>query len=292
MGQELVEAVVLGVLTGSVYGLFSVGLSLVYGVMRLVNFAYGDLVAVGMYVAYSTSTALHTSLYIGLVFGLLGAIPAGAILYLGFFRGAEAQHRSHDQLLISLGLSVLLENGLTDIYGSTPVASTNGVANSAVHIGPIGIPDGQLIAFAVACCLTIVAQVVLMRTRTGRALRALVADREMATMLGIRTSLMFGLAFIASVALAAVAGVILFGYLPASPAEGQGFILLGFVCVILGGVGDTRGAFLAGILVGVIESLTTTFWNPQLQDTTVYIVFLLVITLRPRGLLGTAVEHA
>jgi branched-chain amino acid transport system permease protein len=291
MGQELIESLVLGVLSGAVYGLFSVGLSLVYGVMRLVNFAYGDLVAVGMYVAYSISTALHTSLYVGLVFALLGAVPAGAILYVGFFRGAEAQHRSHDQLLISLGLSVLLENGLSDIYGSTPIASANGLANSAIHIGPLGIPDGQVVAFVIACCLTAVAQLILMRTRIGRALRALVADREMASMLGIRTSLMFGLSFIASVALAAVAGVILFGYLPASPDAGQNFILLGFVCVILGGVGDTRGAFLAGLVVGVIESLTTTFWNPQLQDTTVYIVFLIVIMLRPRGLLGTAVEH-
>lgn len=290
MGKEFLEAVVIGVLTGSVYGLFSVGLSLVFGVMRLVNFAYGDLVMVGMYVAYMVSHATHLTIYAALPVAILGAVPAGILIYGVFFRGVDVSNRAHDQLLISLGLSILIENSVVDAFGSTPIGSTDPLSSAAIHIGPLGLPVSQLIAFGLAVTLTVATQWVLARTRVGRALRAVVSDREVAMLLGVRPTRMFGIAFIASVALAGFAGVAQFGYLPATPNAGATLILLAFVCVILGGVGDTRGAFLAGIVVGLIESITTTFWRPNLQDTVVYAVFVAAVLIRPRGLLGTAVE--
>jgi branched-chain amino acid transport system permease protein len=288
MTQEIAQAVVLGILVGAIYGLFSVGLSLLFGVMRLVNFAYGDLVMLGMYGAYETVRLTHESLYLALPLVVIAAVPVGVFIYFVFFRGADTDDRHNDQLLISLGISLLLENGAQSVFGGNPIASTDPISNSTLHIISLGLPTAELIAGGIAICLTVVVEMALASTNVGRALRAVVADREMAGLIGIDTRRIFTLAFIVSVALAGAAGVALFGYYPAQPTAGQNFIILGFICVILGGIGYTRGAFVAGVAIGIVESLTATFSTPALQDTTVYGLFVLALLVRPNGIYGRA----
>ena len=289
----LPEALVIGLLVGSVYGLFSVGLSLVFGVMGIVNFAYGEFVMLGMYGAYVVSASLHLPVYAALPFVLIGAVPVGWVAYVVCFRGTEAvgTRTSHDQLIISLGLSIFLQTVILEIFGpNTRNVSVQSGGN--LHLLGMTLPVPQLIAFGVALVATVALEAALARTDFGRAVRAIVADREVATLMGIRTRTVFPLAFILSTALAGLAGTILFAYYPASPTVGQNFILIAFVCVILGGLGDTRGAFIGGLIVGVIESLTATYWNPTLQDTIVYIAFVVTIMARPSGLFGRARHYA
>lgn len=284
--MTILQTVVLGLLAGSIYGLFSVGLSLAFGVMRIVNFAYGDFVMLGLYAAYEFTKHTGYSVYLVLPAVVIGALLLGAAVYFIFFRGTEATERSHDQLLIALGLSIFLQAAAVDIFGSEPrtIAGNSG----SVALGGISLPWPQIIAFIIAVALVAAIEFILNRTGTGRALRAIVADRQMAIMVGVRIHRVFPAAFAASIALAGIAGVILYSYFPASPDVGQTFILIAFVCVIVGGAGDTRGAFLAGLLVGVAESLTATFWRPELQETVVYFLFIVAVMLKPNGILGRA----
>jgi branched-chain amino acid transport system permease protein len=283
----LIQTLVLGLLVGAVYGLFSVGLSLVFGVMRIVNFAYGEFVMLGMYLGYVLSAEHGISIYVGLPLVVLVALPIGFVTYFLFFRSTGVKSGGHDQLIIALGLSVLLQAAAANAFGDSPRA-LEAPSVRTFHIGSIYIPGTQLVAFAVAVLLVLGLEQALRRTDVGRAVRAIVADREMALLAGIPTERIFTLAFSVSIALAGAAGVVLVGYYSVSPTTGSSFILLGFIATVLGGVGDIRGAFAAGLLIGITQIATATYVNGSVQNVAIYIVFVIVALLRPQGLLGNA----
>ena len=282
----LISAVVAGVLVGAVYGLFSVGLSLSFGVLRLVNFAHGDLVMAGMYGAAALISATSISIYASIPLVALGAVPLGAVLYALFFRGT-GKKSDYDQLIISLGLALLLETAAVNLFGNDARA-LNALHTSSVRLGFLHLAIPQLVAFFIAIGVTVLVDVVLRLTPVGRAVRAVVADREVAVLVGINERRVFAGAFVLSVVLAAVAGVVLYGYLPVTPTTGSDFVLLAFMIVVLGGIGDLRGTFVAGVLVGLVENLTAAYVSTSVQDVAVYILFLLMVVARPRGIFGRA----
>lgn len=283
----LVSSVVAGLLVGAVYGLFSVGLSLSFGVLRLVNFAHGDLVMGGMYGASALIAATSISIYVAIPIIALAAVPFGLFLFAAFFRGTGVRSE-YDQLIISLGLALLLETAAVNLFGNNARA-LNPLSIRSVRIGWLHFSQPQLVAFAVAVVLTAVIDVVLRSTPIGRAVRAVVADREVALLMGVNERRVFAGAFVVSVVVAAIAGVVLYGYLPVTPETGSNFILIAFMVVVLGGIGDLRGTFAAGLLVGLAENLTATYINTSIQDVAVYGLFVLAIVFRPAGLLGKGV---
>lgn len=285
--ETFVSTCALGVLVGAVYGLFSVGLSLSFGVLRLVNFAHGDFVMLGMYGAVAFSVATGLSVYLAIPLVTLAAVPLGYLTYIVFFRGTGGK-ASHDQLIISLGLALLLETAVLNLFG-TNAHALNPLGTPSVSLGWLHLPKPQVVAFAVTVVCTLALDAALRRTAAGRKVRAVVADREVATLLGINDRLVFTATFILSIALAMVSGVVLYGYQPVTPDTGSQFILIAFMVVVLGGVGDVRGTFLAGLLVGLVESLTATYLNPSVQDVAVYAAFVLAIVARPAGLFGRGV---
>lgn len=283
----LISAVVAGLLVGAVYGLFSVGLSLSFGVLRLVNFAHGDLVMGGMYGASALIAATSMSLYVALPLVALASVPFGLFLYAVFFRNTGVKSE-YDQLIISLGLALLLETAAVNVFGNDARA-LNPLSVHSVQIGFLHLSQPQIVAFAVAVALTAVIDVTLRSLPIGRSVRAVVADREVALLMGINERLVFASAFVVSVVLAGVAGVVLYGYLPVAPDTGSNFVLIAFMVVVLGGIGDLRGTFAAGLLVGLVENLTATYVNTSIQDVAVYGLFILAIVFRPSGLLGRGV---
>lgn len=283
----LVSSVVAGLLVGAVYGLFSVGLSLSFGVLRLVNFAHGDLVMGGMYGASALIAGTSLSLYVAIPIIALAAVPFGLVLYVLFFQGTGAKSE-YDQLIISLGLALLLETAAVNLFGNNAKA-LNPLSVHSVTIGWLHLSQPQVVAFFVAVVLTAVIDLVLRTTSVGRSVRAVVADREVALLMGINERSVFAGAFVVSVVLAAIAGVVLYGYLPVTPDTGSNFILIAFMVVVLGGIGDLRGTFAAGLLVGLVENLTATYINTSIQDVLVYGLFVLAIVFRPSGLLGKGV---
>lgn len=282
--EFLVSTVASGLLVGAVYGLFSVGLSLSFGVLRLVNFAHGNLVMFGMYGAATLLGATSLSIYFAIPIVALAAIPFGAIIYAVFFKGT-GKKSEYDQLVISLGLALLLEVAAVNLFGYNAKA-LDALTVRSITLGWLHLPQPEVIAFAVSLGVTAILGLILQKTAVGRSVRAVVADREVAVLVGINERLVFTGTFVVSVALAGIAGVVLYGYQPVTPHTGTDFILLSFIVVVLGGIGDVRGTFVAGLLVGLVENLTATYVNPSIQDVGVYAFFVLAIVLRPNGLFG------
>lgn len=282
--QLFVSSLVAGLLVGAVYGLFSVGLGMSFGVLRLVNFAHGDLVMFGMYGTAVLIAATSISLYAAIPLIAIAAVPCGAVVYYVFFKGT-GKKTEYDQLIISLGLALLLESMAVNFFGNDARA-LSALSVSSLHFGWLSIPEPQLIAFAVALGITVLLDLILRRSSIGRSLRAVVADREVALLVGINERRVFAGTFVVSVVLAAIAGGVLYGYQPVTPQTGGSFILLAFMVVVLGGIGDLRGTFAAGLLVGLVEGLTATYVNSSVQDVAVYAFFVLVVVLRPTGLFG------
>jgi branched-chain amino acid transport system permease protein len=285
-----VEAVILGVLAGAVYALFSVGLSVSFGVLRLVNFAHGDFVMLGMYFGYFAAHSWGLPIGAVIVSSVVPAALLGYVVYQVFFRGT-GQGGNHDQLLIAIGLSILLENGTLEIFGES-ARSVNVLSVQTFHLGPIYLPEPQLLAAAVAVILVAAFDLGLRKTSFGRAVRAVVADRTVAELNGIRPNLVFLGTFMASIVSAAIAGIVLLGYLPVTPEVGGNLILIGFISVVLGGAGDVRGTAAAAVIVGLTESLVTTYWAARVQDVVAYALFILVAILRPRGLFNRGAVEA
>jgi branched-chain amino acid transport system permease protein len=278
------QAIVLGVLAGSVFGLASVGLSAVFGVMRMVNFAHGDFIMVGMYIAYAVSSGLRWNVYLSLPFVIIAMAIFGYVVFKILFAKAAIGGQHNNQLIISLALAILLEALAQQVFGSDPriVPGPKG----GPSIGSLVLPTAQLVGFGVAVACMVLLEIGLNRTRHGRALRGVVSNRETATLVGIPVGSYYTLAFMISAVLAGISGVVLAAYYPVTPDVGLTFVLLSFVCVLLGGAGDIMGTFIAGLIVGVVESLTATFWHPTYQDVTVYALFIVLVLLLPRGIRG------
>jgi branched-chain amino acid transport system permease protein len=291
--SQFLGVLVAGVLVGALYGLFSSGLTLIFGITRIINFAHGDFVTVGMYAAIILSTSygiapLYTALPIAVVMMIAGMVLYRTILYRTVAKSSLPAHEAQgSQMVLTLALSIIVVNGLLAIYG--PNARTaNGTLTHVYHAGGIYVPEARLVAFVLSILIFTVLQLVMTRTRFGRAVRATVDDREMATMLGVNTERVYTIAFGIGVLLAGLTGAILASYYTATPATGENFLILGFVTVVLGGLGNIRGAFLAGIVIGVAEQLTATYVALDLQDVGIFAVFIVALLFRSSGTLSGA----
>jgi len=283
--QTLLQALVAGALVGGLYGLVSVGLSLIFGVMRIVNFAHGEFVMLGMYATYANWTLFH----IDPLLSLLVVVPAffalgAAIERLLVRRVLHAPDLA--QIFLTVGLSIVLVNGA--LLAFTPDVRTISApySNSYLDLAGVVVPVARLIAFGGAVVLSAALAVFLLRTDLGRAMRAAAQDREVAMLMAIDPDRIFLVAFGIGTALAAAAGVFLASFFPILPTVGTQFIVIAFVVVILGGLGNLVGAMLGGLLVGVVESLGKVYLQADWGLVLVFAIMLLVLNLRPSGLLA------
>jgi branched-chain amino acid transport system permease protein len=279
-----------GLLIGALYGLFAVGLSLVFGVLRIVNFAHGDVVVVGMYLAYLAGTFLHTGTYLAIPVVAIALIPLGFATYLLLFHKARGGN-SHDQLIITIGLSILIQNGALLTFSSTPRNLGGALGSGEVTrlFGNISVPSVDLYGAGASVLLTVALYVFLRRTQFGRSIRAVVADKRMAEWIGIRSGFVYMAAFTISVILAGVSGAVLVAQMPATPNLGTNLTLIAFICVVMGGTGDIVGAFFAALIVGLTETLSATYWSTSVQDVVPYLLFIVIVLVRPQGLFGRAI---
>ncbi len=287
---ELVQYVVTGLLVGGVYALMSIGLALIFGVMRVVNFAQGDFMMLGMYLTYYFALGQGIDPLLGAVltippFFLLGLL-VHRVLLVHVTGGGDAQREMDAQLILTLGLSLVITNATTMILSPTPRGIKTAYATQAFALGPVLVNEARSYAFAMAILLAALVYVLLTRTDLGKALRAAADDPEAAGYQGINVRTMHGVAFGIGIALVAAAGGLLATYYPIEPNVGVNFIVLMFVAVVLGGLGSIPGAFVGGIVIGLVQSLTLLVLPFQLQNTGVFIAFLLVLYLRPQGLFG------
>jgi branched-chain amino acid transport system permease protein len=284
-GEVITQALINGILIGAVYGLVAMGLSLIFGVMKIINFSHGDFLMVAMYIGYTLVTALGGDPFFYLIPVLAVMLLIGVLVYRGVFDHLiHAPHSS--QLLGGYALAVILQNGAQMIWSSDYRYLTTSYSSMALNFSQISLSVPRLIAFA-ACCLTAAALVwVINRTRLGKSIRATAINTEGAEITGINTKRVFALAFGIGLVSVGVAGVSLLPYLYIFPTLGNTFTLLCFVVAVLGGLGNIWGTFLAGIVVGIVSSGTSTFIAGDLPMLMVFVLFVLTLMFRPSGLFG------
>ena len=295
-GVVLRQATVTGILVGGVFGLIAMGLTLIFGVLDIINFAHGALLTVGMYITFVLFDRFGVDPYLA----ILIASPALFLLGLAIQRLIihPARHApAHNQLLLTLGLALFLENLMLVIFTGTPRSIRLSYGRGLVDLGPVAVEFPirlfgttitlvKLAAFVFALLVTGGLYILLQRTDLGRAIRATAQDKEGAAHVGINIDTINLITFGIGTACVGAAAAIVLPFLPVDPSIGNTFNITAFVIVVLGGMGSIPGALLGGLIVGLTQELAVVFLPSSTKLLGVFVVFILVLLFRPQGLLG------
>jgi branched-chain amino acid transport system permease protein len=283
--MAFLQALVSGVLVGGVYALIGIGLTLIFGVMRVINFAHGELLMVGMYLTFFAFTALGVDPFVSVVLVAPAMFLFGALLQRVFIQrvlGALPQN----QILLTIGLGLVMSNTVMLLFTSDYRILSTSYSSSAVNLAGLSVSEPLFVSFLVTAAITAALYAFLIKTDTGQAIRATAQDPEAAQLMGVNVRRIGLLAFGLGAALAGTAGALVSPTYYIFPQVGGAFTLKAFVVVVLGGMGSIVGATLGGIVIGVVESLAAAFFSSGLKELFVYVLFLLVLLVKPAGLLG------
>jgi len=281
--MDWVNAVVQGTLLGGLYALFAAGLSLIFGVMRLVNIAHGDLIIFAAYLGLTVTMTMgvHPLLALFVVVPVMGFF--GYVLQ----RGILNQTLGDDllpPLLVTFGLSVILQNGLLEIYTADPQKMNAGPLETAsIPIGSLSLGVLPVLTFAIAVAVIWGLQWTFYRTALGRAFRAVSDNQDIAQLMGLNRRHIYGLAMALALAVTAIAGILLGIRTSFDPSVGGGRLIFGFEAVIIGGLGNLWGTLTGGIILGVAQTVGAKI-DPGWQVLSGHIVFLVILAVRPNGL--------
>ncbi len=274
-----------GIMQGGLYALVALGLTLIFGVMKIINFAHGALMMWSMYASFWLARGLGVDPYLS----LLLTLPAGFALGWVIQRVVIApvlEAPEHNQLLMTLGLALFLENLALLAFKADPRTLIVAYSQATVPLGPVLLNLPRLLAFAGALGATAALLLFLKHTDLGKALRAAAEERDGAALVGIPVGKVYAVAFGIGTACVTVAGAMAVPFFYVSPEVGNGFVITAFVVVVLGGMGSFAGALVGGLLVGVVESLGGLFLHGSLAQIGIFALFILVLLVRPTGLLG------
>lgn len=281
----LLQSLVSGILIGGVYALIGIGLTIIFGVMRVINFAHGDILMVGMYLTYN----LFTLAGIDPFASILITIPL-MFLFGGFlqkiFINRVLNALPQNQILLTIGLGLIMSNTMMLIYTSDYKILSTSYSSSSVNILGISVSQPLAISFVITAAITAMLYWFLMKTDTGQAIRATAQDREAAQLMGINVKKMSIIAFGLGASLAGTAGALISPTYYIFPQIGSTFTLKAFVITVLGGMGSVIGATLGGIIIGVAESVGAVYISSGWKDVVVFVLFLLVLLFKPSGLMG------
>ena len=283
MGMDWVNAILQGTLLGGLYALFAAGLSLIFGVMRLVNIAHGDLIVLAAYLALTVVVALGIHPLLSLVIVVPVMALAGYVLQRGILNRTLGDDIL-PPLLVTFGLSIIIQNALLEIYTADPQKLAAGpIEVASLNIVGLAVGYLPLLMFATAVAVIGGLQFVFYRTGLGRAFRAVSDNQEIAQLMGLNRRHVFALAMALSLAVTAVAGIFLGIRTSFDPATGPARLIFGFEAVIIGGLGNLWGTLAGGVILGVAQAIGAQI-NPGWQLLTGHVVFLIILAVRPRGL--------
>ena len=288
MLEQVVQALVSGLLMGLIYALVAAGLSLIFGLMDVVNFAHGEMLMLAMYAAVVlfAYTGLDPLIQLPLVCALMFGLGVGV------YRGVIARalgvrfNRGMVQIFATFGLAIFIRGAAQYAFGGDfRSISSSLLGGRTVNLAGIYVPLPQLAA-SLVCLLAFAGLLGVNRTEFGRALEATREDRDAVALIGIDRDRIFALGWGLGVATVGVAGVMLIGFYYVSPTVGANFAVIAYVTVALGGFGSILGALVAGVLIGEVEAVTATVLEPSLKQVGMFAVYLAVLMVRPRGLFG------
>ncbi len=311
MIEGFFQALVAGLLIGAIYGIMCVGLGLIFGVMRVINFAHGDFMMLGMYAAFYSFTALGIQSVFGSAWGPFVAILlAGPILAIfGYFvhrtlisrvsgtRTAALEGEGHHaQLILTLGIALVLQNGGLIVFGSVLASIRTPLSSSAWEVGPfldmsIFVNQARGIDAIIAVAIMAALAWVITRSTLGKTLRAAADNPVAATYMGINVDRAHRTAFALGTGVTAIAGGLLATNYPFHPFVGVDYVIVMYAGVVLGGMGSIIGAFWGGMTIGLVQQMSTLILPTQLQNAAIFVVFLLIVFFRPQGFFGRTADR-
>lgn len=313
MLENFLQLLAAGLMVGAIYGLMCVGLAMIFGIMRVINFAQGDFMMIGMYVAMYIFTGLGLQSVFGNYIGpYLAILLAAPVLYLfGYIvhkllvsrvtgtRTASLDGEGHyAQLVLTLGIALILQNGGMILFGSQLASIRTPFSSIAWELGPywgdfvsIFVNKGRGIAAVFSVAIIAALAVFIRRSRMGKSLRAAADNPEASIYVGIDVEKAHRLAFALGTCITAMAGGLLATTNPFHPFVGVEYVIIMYAGVALGGIGSILGAFWGGMVIGLVQQLSTLVLPTQLQNSVIFVVFLFIVILRPQGLFGRVVER-
>ncbi|MBI4963260.1 MAG: branched-chain amino acid ABC transporter permease [Desulfomonile tiedjei] len=281
----LLQIIVNGILLGGIYALISIGLTLIFGVVRVINFAHGEFLMLSMYVAYFSYSLLGLNPYVSLIINVPLMFVLGVVtdqIIIRPLRNAP----SYMQIFATVGLSIVLLNSALFFFTGDYQSINMPFAKKTLLLGGIAISYARLVIFFSALVVSVGLYLFLQKTDTGKQIRAIAQDRMAAQLMGINLNRLYMVTFGIGSALVAIAGGLIMPVYYVFPSVGVYFVLTAFVVVVLGGMGNMMGALIGGILIGVTDSLSGYYIDPSLKEVVYFIIFLIVLLVKPSGLMG------
>ena len=291
MATQIYQAIVDGILVGGVYALMAVGLTLIFGVLDIINIAQGILVVLGAYLSYSLSQRLGIDLFVGLLITVPAMFVLGVAIQWAFIRPLRGRERTSMTLLVTYAMALILEGVLYRIYGPDDKQLNASYVTNSVHVLGFYLPYIYLLGFGLAVVLVVALYLLLYRTRFGRSVRATMQDQTAARLIGIDTSRVAALTFGVGVGVTAVGGMMFGATNTFNPNSGYDLISRLLAIIILGGLGSIGGALVASVFMLTIVSLVD-IWSPTWANAVFYAALVLVLLIRPTGFLGRQAVRA
>jgi branched-chain amino acid transport system permease protein len=286
--EILFAGMINGLMAGGIYVLVAVGLTLIYGVLHIINFAHGSLLMVAMYAVFLLwRKPLGLDPYAALPIVTAGAFAFGYVLYRGLI-GHFSHGKDENILLITLGLSIVIDNAALFLFTGETQTIDVAYAGRMISLGPALVALPKLVSFAAALLICLLLGLLMTRTDIGKAIRAVARERQGARLVGIDVERVMAISFGIGIACLGAAACLLMPTFYVSPSSGHAFVLIAFTIVALGGMGSFKGALLGGLLIGIVESIGGLWLGEQLGQIGIPLVFILILLLRPTGLFGAA----
>ncbi|MGL4634592.1 MAG: branched-chain amino acid ABC transporter permease [Beijerinckiaceae bacterium] len=281
----LISALANGLLTGAVYALIALGLTLVYGVLHIINFAHGATLTAAMFAVFVCHQFLKIDPYLA-VFFLTPLFFCIGYTVQRFIINPASHGNDSNILLVTLGLSIIIENGLLATFRSDTRSIDVPYGFSVIEIGPLFLSTPKVIAFFAAFAVAALLGWLLAKTDTGKAIRAVAREKTGAALVGINVEHIYAITFGLGAACLAIAACLLMPTFLVNPRVGNAFVLVAFTIVVLGGMGSIKGALIGGLIIGVVESLSGLYMGESLGQIGIFIIFILVLLFKPTGLFG------
>lgn len=280
MGSTVVQAIINGMMIGAIYALLGMGLNVIFGVMKIINFCQGELLMLGMYLSYIFNTVFKLDPYISFPLVAIIMFGVGAAIQAGLITPSLKSSDVSNILFITVGLSILLQNFALIAFSSDYRSITTPYSQETLGLLGQTVSFAKLVSFCATIVVTILLFLLLKYTQIGKQIRATSQNTMGARLVGIKTSWVYAATCGIGVAIAGIAGSFLLPFYYVFPTVGAPYGMMGFIAVVVGGLGNIPGAFFAGLLVGLLETLGSLIVGPALKDTVVFLSFILILVVR------------
>lgn len=281
-----------GLSLGSIYAIIAIGYTMVYGIAKMLNFAHGDVIMIGAFMAYTIISTMGLPTPLGIIGAIVICTCLGIVIEKIAYKPLRKAASPLAVLITAIGVSYFLQNSALLIFGSDPKMFTSVVPFQSVTIGSFSIPGTTIVSITVSIILVAVLQTFINKTKPGQAMLACSQDRDAASLMGISVNGTITLTFAIGSAMAAIAGVLLCSAYPTlSPTTGAMPGIKAFVAAVFGGIGSIPGAMIGGLVLGVIEILSRAYISSQLSDAIVFSVLIIVLLVKPTGLFGKVIQE-